>query len=142
MNDAQNVKYAQMVLPQSIGTSAVTGYIDTLGWDHLRVLYIGDTAASGDVITTLKLQDGSTTSAFTDISGAAPSTIPVPNTSTGDITVFDVSMAGNGDLERYINISIAGDATARLTSVIGILSRGRIAPNTDAEAGASEIVYV
>ena len=143
MLNSQEEKVAIMVAPQTIGTTAVSGYVDTLGWDHLTVYYVGATAASGDVITALKLQDGSTTSAFTDMSGAVGGTdftIPVPNTSTGDICKFEVPLKGNW--ERYINISITGDATTRTTTVMGRLSRGRVAPDTDAEAGASEIVYV
>lgn len=140
MINMQNTKAAIMVKPQTIGTTAVSGYIDTLGYDHLRVLYIGDTAVSTDVITTLKLSEGKLTSAFTDISGGAPSAIPAPNTSTGDIIIFDVNL--NAPRDRYVAINIVGDATTRLTSVVGILSRGAQAPDTDALCGAAEIVYV
>jgi len=143
MDPMQNTKTVVMVAPQTIGTSAVEGYADTLGYDRLSVYYIGATAASGDAITTLKLQEGDTTSAFTDISGAVGGTsftIPAPNTSTPDAVVFHVDL--NKPRDRYVNINIVGDATARSTSVIGILSRGAKSPTTDALAGAAEIVYI
>jgi hypothetical protein len=140
MIDMQNTKSAIMLVPQSIGTTAVSGYVDTLGYDHARIMYIGDTAASGDVLTVLKLSEGDTTSAFTDITGGAPGTIPVPNTSTGDITIFDVNL--NKPRKRYIALNITGDATARLTSAVAILSRAAQAPDTDALAGAAKIVYI
>lgn len=148
MVQIQDTKVVQLVAPQTIGTTAVSGYVDTLGYDHLRVYYIGATAVSTDTITALKLQEGDTTSAFTDISGAVGGTaatggfiIPVPNTSTPDTTVFDVSMARTLR-KRYINVSITGDATTRTTSVIGILGRAAVSPDTDTLCGAAEIVYV
>jgi hypothetical protein len=143
MIDIQNTKVAQLVAPQTIGTTAVSGYVDTLGYDHLRVYYIGATAVSTDTITALKLQEGDTTSAFTDITGAVGGTsfdIPAPNTSTPDTVVFDVNLAKAR--KRYVNISITGDATTRTTSVIGVLGRAAVSPDTDTLAGAKEIVYV
>lgn len=136
----QNTKKVVMVTPQTIGTSAVSGYVDTLGYDALSVYYIGATAVSTDVITTLKLQEGDTTSAFTDISGGAPAVIPAPNTSTPDCIGFEVNLTKSR--MRYIAINIVGDATVRNTSVLGVLSRGKVTPDTDAEAGCAEIVYV
>lgn len=142
MQYMQATKSAIMVAPQTIGTTSVTGYVDTLGYDHCRIYYQGATAAAADVITALKLQDGDTTSAFTDISGAVGGTdftIPVPNTSTPDIMIFDVDTRNK---KRYLNISITGDATTRTTSVMAVLDRAAQMPDTDTEAGAKEIVYI
>jgi hypothetical protein len=66
--------------------------------------------------------------------------IPAPNTSTPDTVVFDVNLAKAR--KRYVNISITGDATTRTTSVIGVLGRAAVSPDTDTLAGAKEIVYV
>lgn len=145
MDPMQNTKVAVMVAPQTIGTTAVSGYVDTLGYDRLSVYYIGATAVSTDTITALKLQEGDTTSAFTDISGAIGGTdftIPAPNTSTPDAVVFHVDLHGSKNRDRYVNISITGDATTRTTGVVGVLSRASLSPTTDALAGAAEIVYV
>ena len=143
MDPLQNTKNAILVAPQTIGTTAVSGYVDTFGYDRLSVYYIGATAVSTDTITALKLQEGDTTSAFTDISGAVGGTdftIPAPNTSTPDIVAFHVNL--NKPRKRYVNISITGDATVRTTAVTGVLSRGTVSPTTDTLAGAAEIVYI
>ena len=140
MIEMQNTKTGLMIAPQTIGTSAVSGYVDTLGYDHLTVYYIGATAVSTDVITTLKLSEGDTTSAFTDISGGAPAAIPAPNTSTGDIVAFSVKL--HNARKRYVALNVVGDATARDTSAIAVLSRGAVTPTSDALTGAAEIVYV
>ena len=143
MIDIKNTKVAQMVAPQTIGTTTVSGYVDTLGYDHLRVYYLGATAVASDVITALKLQEGDTTSAFTDIAaalGGTAFTIPVPNTSTPDTTIFDVPL--HQGRKRYVNISITGDATVRTTSVIGVLGRAAVSPTSDTLAGAALIVNV
>lgn len=142
MQYMQATKAAIMVAPQTIGTTAVTGYVDTLGYDHVRVYYQGATAAASDVITALKLQQGEATNSFTDISGAVGGTdftIPAPNTSTPDVVIFDVDTRNK---KRYLNISITGDATTRTTSVMAVLDRAAQMPDTDTEAGAAEIVYV
>lgn len=144
MINAQAVKHAIMVLPQSIGTTEVTGTLDTLGGDYVSVYYVGDTAAAGDVLTTLKLSHGDTTSAYTDITnavGGTTFTIPAPNASTGDIIKF-VLDRNKVQLKRHLKISIVGDATARLTTVIAELSRLKTLPDSDTEQGCAEVVYV
>lgn len=142
MIHAQGTKAVIMVAPQTIGTTAVSGYVDTLGYDYLTVDYIGATAVATDVLTALKLQTGDTTSAFTDLTGAVGGTsfdIPAPNTSTPDVIRFQVDCKTK---KRYVNISITGDATTRTTAVLGVLSRAAEMPDTDALAGCTEIVYV
>ena len=143
----QDTKAVQLVAPQTIGTTAVSGYVDTLGYDHLRVYYIGAAVATGALMSALKLQEGDTTSAFTDISGAVGGTaatggfiITTPTTSAPDNIIFDVNLAKAR--KRYVNISITGTATTRTTAVLGVLGRAAVTPDTDAELGAAEVVYV
>lgn len=143
MLHAQNQKVAVMVEPQTIGTTAVSGYVDTLGYNHARILYVGGPVATGGVPGTLKLREGDTTSSFTDISGAVGGTdftITTPNTSNGDVIAFDVDLRKPRD--RYIALTVTGTATTRTTSAIAILSRAEQTPNSDAEAGCDEIVFV
>lgn len=147
MIEIQNTKAVQLVAPQTIGTTAVSGYVDTLGYDHLRVYYIGAAVATGALMSALKLQEGDTTTAFTDISGAVGGTaatggfiIPTPTTSATDNIVFDVNLANAR--KRYVNISITGTATTRTTAVLGVLGRAAVTPNTDTLAGATDIIYV
>lgn len=144
MIHSQAAKDVIMVLPQSIGTTQVTGRIDSRNADWVTIKYIGDTAAAGDVLTVLKIGYGDTTSAFTDMTtavggGTGGFTIPAPNTSTGDVIKFEIDKVKYP--YRYFQISITGDATARLTSVLGTLSRNKINPDTDSEAGCTEVVY-
>lgn len=143
MHHLQNCKVAQMVAPQTVGTSAVSGYVDTLGWDDLTVMYVGGPVATGGVPGTLKLQEGDTTAAFTDISGTVGGTsftIPTPNTSTGDNVLFHVNLANNR--KRYINATVTGTATTRTTNVVAVLSRGAVTPTSAATAGAGAAVFV
>jgi len=143
MYELQNAKVAQMVAPQTVGTSAVSGYVDTLGYDALTVMYIGAAVATGGVPGTLKLQEGDTTSAFTDISGTLGGTsftIPTPNTSTGDNVLFHVNLA-NGR-KRYINATVTGTATTRTTNIQAVLTRAQVSPTSATLAGAGAAVYV
>lgn len=146
MKAADEVKFVNMVQTVALGTDAVSGYVDTKGFSDLTVLLNGVTAAAGDVMTTLKLQHGDTTSAFTDISGAVGGTdatggfiIPAPNTSTGDIIGFRVGLKGK---KRYVNISMVGDATTRNTTVLGVLSRPEIVGTAAADLGLTTLVKV
>lgn len=142
MHALQGCKFVKMVESVALGTDSTTGRVDTKGWDYLTVLLNAVTAAAGDVMTTLKLGEGDTTSAFTDIAGAVGGTsftIPVPNTSAGDIVKFDVDLKAR---KRYVQLTMVGDATTRVTTVLGILSRGEIAPQTVTEAGVTTWVKV
>lgn len=143
MYELQNAKIAQMVSPQTVGTSAVSGYVDTLGWDALTVMYVGAAVATGGVPGTLKLQEGDTTSAFTDVSGTVGGTaftIPTPNTSTGDNVLFHLNLVNNR--KRYINATVTGTATTRNTSIVAVLSRGAVTPTSATTAGAGAAVFV
>lgn len=142
MNEAQNTKKVIMVLPQAIGTDSVTGQVDCKGWDYCTIDVIGQTAAAGDVMTTLKIGQGDTTSAFTDISGAVGGTdftIPAPNTSTGDIISFEVDTKTK---KRYLQLTMVGDATTRLTAVTATLSRGEQPATSASGRGLKTLVQV
>jgi hypothetical protein len=137
MIHAQAVKTAIMVLPQAIGTSSVTGVVDTLGADYVTVKLIGDTAAAADVFTTLKLSHGDTTSAYTDITnavGGTTFTIPAGNTNTGDVIGFFLDRKKVA-LKRHLQISIVGDATTRLCTVIAELERLKDGPDSATDQG-------
>lgn len=143
MIHAQNTKKTIVIIPQSIGTSAVTGTIDTLGYEHCTIDYALDTAAASSVITTMSVTEGDGTS-FTAIAsltgGTATSnfTLPVPNTSTPDLVTMHIDLRGR---KRNLKVNLAS-TTARLCSVTATLSRGGVAPTTAAEAGVSTLVIV
>lgn len=142
---AQNVVHETIINPQSIGTTAVTGVIDTLGYDHVEILAALDTAATTVTITTLKLSEGDTTSAYTDITQFTGGTstgnfsLPVgPGTAagTGQIIALDVDKRKR---KRYLKVSLANSA-ARLSCVSANLSRGHEVPNSDSERGCAIVV--
>ncbi len=140
----QNTKHAIMVAPQTVGTTAVSGYVDTLNADYVTVTMDCATAAAADVFTALVLQHGDTTSAFTNISGYIGGTdfsIPAPNTSTPDTIRFHLDR-NKTQLKRYVNISITGDATTRTCSVSADLSRLNATPTSASEAGCTTLVTV
>ena len=143
---AQNTVHETIINPQSIGTTAVTGVIDTLGYDHVEILAMLDTAATSVTIGTLKLAEGDTTSAYTDITeftggtNTGNFTLPTgPGTAagTGQIIVFDVDKRKR---KRYLRVSLANSA-GRLSCVTANLSRGREVPNSATERGAAVVVY-
>jgi len=141
-----NMKSAIAIAPISIGTSAVSGYVDTLGADEILIDVYGCTDAAADVFATLKLQDGATTSAFTDLSGfvggtnaAGGFTIPAPNTSTPDIIRFRLNRVATPAIRRYINVSMSL-TTARIITAVAHMGRLAQTPDTAAEAGATLVV--
>ncbi len=142
MRHLQNIKSAVMIAPVSVGTSAVTGYVDAADADDIIIDVIGATDAAADVFASLKLQDGATTSAFTDITGYVGGTsfTPVaPNTNTPDIIRFRLSRTKTPAIRRYINVSLAC-TTARILGVVAHMSRLGQTPDTTAEAGVAQIV--
>jgi len=143
MIHAQNTKAVQVILPQSVGTTEVTGTIDTVGWKYATIVFALDTAAATSVPTTMSLGEASSDASYVAIAtfegGDTTSgfTLPTPNTSTGDIVKYQVDLRGR---KRFLQVGFANTA-ARLASVTADLSRGDVAPNTDAKAGCSEIVF-
>jgi hypothetical protein len=141
MIHAQKVKNAIMVLPVALGTDAVTGVVDTLGADYVTVKLIRQTSAAADIATTMKLSHGDTTSAYTDITNAVGGTnaaggfiIPAGNTNTGDILAFFLDRNKVG-LKRHVQITLVGDATTCITTVIAELERLKEGPDSAADQG-------
>lgn len=143
MLELQNrIKSVQMIAPVSVGTSAVTGYVDTIGADEILVDVYAATDAAADVFSSLKLQDGATTSAFTDLTGYVGGTsfsIPAPNTSTPDIIRFHISRVKNPAVRRYVNVSLAC-TTARILGVVAHLGRLGQTPDSATEEGVTTLV--
>jgi hypothetical protein len=145
MIHSQNTIHETLINPQSVGTTAVTGVIDTLGMNHLEVLALLDTAATTVTITTLKLAEGDTTSAYTDITeftggtAAGNFTLPVgPGTAagTGQIIALDVDLRKR---KRYLRVSLANSA-GRLSSVKATGTRHADYPVTDSARGCAIVV--
>ena len=140
----QNTKTLLMVPPElkDNGDFTTNNYVDTLGWDHLRVIFItgftditiGSTAeGTAPLIEECDTTDGT----YTDITSAALAD-SIAATEDNSLFCIDVDLHG---CKRYVEVqkphSGDGDTGAYLC-IIGILSRGETAPNTAAEAGFTE----
>lgn len=149
MVPAQNDKYVNVIPPVAIQDDAswTTTEIDTKGYRYLTV--ICNLGVTDIAMAALKLQSSDTTgTGFTDVTGLVygTSTATSGSTSTlpaadddGNIRVFQVDLRGQ---KRFFDlVATAGDGTSgTFLSAVAILSRGEIAPNTAAEAGAEEIL--
>jgi hypothetical protein len=133
MIHAQNSRAVVAIKPVSIGTTAVTGIVDTLGYEYVQLLTTLDTAATTVTITDFTLSEGDTTSAFTAIAAFTGGTetgnftLPVGPGTDGDpqIGVIEISKAQYP--KRYLKLSLANSA-ARLSSATALLSRGATTP--------------
>jgi hypothetical protein len=127
----QNTKAAIVLLPQSIGTTEVTGTVDTIGFDHATVIHVLDTADPTSVITSASVNESeAATGAWTAVAaaeGGTGYTNPVPNTSTGDVIIGSIALAPR---KRYLQVTFAS-TDARLASVVVLLSQGDEVPDTD-----------
>lgn len=145
----QNVKCGILTPPQLKDNGAFAGntYIDTLGYDNLRVLFIvgtlDETIGSGTGGTAaLQVQECDTTDgSYTDITGAATADA-IAATEDDSLFAIDINLHG---CKRYVNVEAptsADGTTGGNLAVIGILSRGETAPNTATEAGLAEWINV
>jgi len=148
MIHAQRAKVTNFFPPQEIGTTAVSGYIDTVGWDYLTVVTNLAAVTTSTTITELAFTEGDTTSAadaITALTGGTATgnfTIPVgkgtATTNTGTVTVFQIDLKKR---KRYLKLS-ATLSHASVFTAEAILSRGEADPTTDAEAGADDVITV
>ncbi len=148
---AQKRKYFSVTPPAAIvdNSAYTTAEIDTLGWDYCTiVVYLG---ASDVAIAALQVTEsdasGSGHAAITGTrlgtdnnTGGSTSTLPSA-TDDNKFFVFEIDCRGR---KRYLDLgATAGDGTAgTFLTALAILERGDIAPNTAAEAGASQIMRV
>jgi hypothetical protein len=142
MISSQNTCTKIVILPQSVGTTEVTGTFDCLGYDQASVIFVLDSAEASSVITTASLGEGDASNSFTAITtfeGGDTTdgyTLPVPATTAGDLIKYEVDCKKR---KRYLQVGFAS-TTARLSSVIAILSRPEIGVSTDTLAGCDIVV--
>jgi hypothetical protein len=122
-------------VPGSVGTSAVTLTIDTLGYDHASVSVLRASNASTAFASVLKVEQSDDNSSYSDVSGLVGGTdfaIPaVSDTSSVAVVKLDVDTKAK---KRYLKVT-ATPAVSVNTVVTARLSRGEVAPATAAEAG-------
>lgn len=126
--------------------TALTGNIDTKGYDYLVLNVIQGTQSATTKPTALKLSECDTTvvSSFADISGAVGGTdftIPESYTST---TSGQWAVKFNVDLrhrKRYIKVSHT-TGTVTYASSVGLLLRGASDPTSATAANCAALVEV
>ncbi len=126
--------------------SAVTGTIDTLGYDHCTIVV--QFGVMNIAMTALKVQE----SDLANMSGGADITGCVSGTSTnidGTTSALPLSTADNTlyvfdiDLKarkRYIDLVATAGIGSTLMTALAILSRAEQTPITAAQRGAAEVL--
>lgn len=116
------------------------GYVDTLGYDFLTLDVVATTA---DVVSNspsvLKLQEGDTTSSFSDIVGARGGTdFTIPNalTSATNNYKFNLDLRAR---KRYVQVVVSPRTTQSIT-VVANLGRAEQSPITATKANALTLV--
>ena len=126
--------------------SLATTSIDTKGFDQLDVYVI--VGATDIAMAALKIQYSDTDSAYADVPNGnfATGTLPTGSaatlpSATADNTVF--AWHGAPKKRFYDVVATGGDGTAgAYIMVIAILSRAKESPNTTAERGLSQELFV
>ena len=145
MIEVQNQKLAILTPPQLKDAGAFIGntYVDTAGWNHLRVLFIigtldiglGSTAAG----TAPKVEECDTSGgSYTDVSGAALADA-IGALEDDKLFAIDIDLTKSHKRYMQVNAPTAGDGTAGVNAaIIAILSRPEIGPRNAAEQGLTE----
>jgi hypothetical protein len=146
MKNSLNSKIVQVIEPGVIKDNAsfTVVEIDTLGFRQVDI-YISF-GAMDIAMAALKLKESDTASdgSAADVSGAdfsvSPATLP---SATDDHNVFAIHVDMRGH-KRYLTlVATAGDGAAgTYGSAIAILSRAEQAPNTVAERGLTQELFV
>ena len=121
-------------LPTAVGTADVTLTVDTLGYDYASLTVARASNASTVFASALKIEEGDTTSSYSNVSGfvgGTDFTIPaVSDTASVSVVKLDVDTKAR---KRYLKVT-ATPAVSVNTVISGRLSRGD-GPTTAAEAG-------
>lgn len=141
---------AKVVIPieavTTTASTALTGNIDTKGYDYLIVNCIQGTQSATTKPTTLKLSECDTTvvNQFTDVPGCLGGTdftIPESYTSTTSgqwVAQFNVDLRGR---KRYIKVAHY-PGTVTYVTCCAMLFRGETAPDSAATANAAVRIAV
>ena len=121
-----------------------SGIIDTLGYDYAEIDVI---ATSSNNVTNnpsvLKIGEGDTTSAFTNVSGLVGDTdFTIPNCYTN--TASDYKVKFGVDLrgrKRYLQVSVS-PVTTQIISAIASLAVGDEGPDSATDANVDALVEV
>lgn len=122
-------------VPGSVGSSAVTLTVDTLGWDHCSFAAMRASNAATTFASVLKVEqsdDNSTYSAVAGLTGGTDFTIAqVSDTNAVSIYKIDVDVKAK---KRYLKLTVTPSASINVVAQAR-LSKGEQAPVTAADAG-------
>ena len=138
----------QILLPPQLkddGDAVGNTYIDTAGWNHLRVLFLVGTldAAIGSTAegTAPKLEECDTTDgSYTDVTDAALADAIADDE---DDSLFGIDVDLLKSHKRYIEVNaphVGNGTTGANLAIIGILSRPNIGPSSAAGQGLAELI--
>jgi len=145
MNHAESTKtVAKLGTADTTTAQTFTHSIDTLGYDYasIDVVFEANAATTNAVATALKLGQGDTTAAYTDITayvggGSGGFTIPTTSlTDASNVVRFNVDMRGK---KRYLNVS-ATPIAASVVCAVAQLSKAEVGPANASEAGVAAVV--
>jgi len=147
---AQQTKFVLLTPPAAIvdNASLTVAELDTLGWDYAEIyVVLGATDIALSALTLLEGDVSGTVAAVTagtwgTANNHVGSTSTLPS-ATDDNKAFKFEL----DLrkrKRYLDLTVTvGDGTnGAYAMVFAVLSRGRRAPDTAAEAGCAEIIRI
>jgi len=145
MIHALSEKTVVLLKPQSVATSATaTATMSRDGFDYLTIDVLLDSAgAVSSNPAVLKLAEGDGTS-YTDITagvgdGTGGFTIPDADTANPQVVRFCIDCRKR---KKNLKITLTPAGAAQLVGALAILRRSRIAPLSDSQKGAAEIVYI
>jgi hypothetical protein len=140
MHDLQNCKFANVLAPISVagGATATTNDIDAKGFrDVALIIQAGAVPATG--VAVLKWQESDIiNSGYADIPGATHTALVDANDNV--IVATFISLVGR---KRFLRAVITNGATnATVLAAMAILYRAEETPNTPAERGLLEQLFV
>ena len=140
MMPMQKTGVVSVMVPQSVGTAATaTGLIDTLGFEECKIIFHLDTAAAvSNNPSTIKVAEGDTSTAFTDVTGFVGDatdgfTVPTLSTAAGNIVEFNMDLRGR---KRYLKTTLCAAGAASIMGVTAVLSRAKDTSVAQAKAAA------
>lgn len=148
MKPLQDAKVVNLIADMTVDNSAyTTTEIDTVGYGYATIIAtFGNVPANVAAMTVTESDaSGSGHAAFitvgttTCIDGAA-SALPTAAGGDGDVLIFEIDLNGR---KRYLDLTCTagdGSGTATELSAICILSQAKIAPTTEAQRGADQII--
>jgi len=147
MIEVQNMKIGILTPPQikNNGDFDTNTYIDTQGWNHLRILFItGVITAAAPIGSTAEttaplVEECDTTGgAYTAVTGAALADA-IADTEDGLLFAIDIDLAKSHKRYMQVQAPHSGDgAPGAALAIIGILSRPERGPGNAAEQGLTE----